>query len=162
MRKGRVVNDHERVEELEQALQQIHDGLSCVDETNEEQLPIKLIGVLEVCREALEGSTVSRRYTLEEIFALRAAIRRSFVKSPTSEEERLMTRLLNLNEEEYWCIAANVQAEAAPASKMRSLLTGIRKVCDEITASDGGTPRWVPIELNALCNQFMDEKGNLL
>ena len=45
--------------------------------------------------------------------------------------------------------------------KMRELLQGIRKIRDEITGSDDATPRWVPIDLNALCNEFMDEKGNL-
>lgn len=46
--------------------------------------------------------------------------------------------------------------------KMRELLTGIRKVRDEIISSHAHMPRWVSMDLNALCNQFMDEKGNLI
>ena len=45
--------------------------------------------------------------------------------------------------------------------KIRSLLKGVRKIRDEITACDDPIPRWVAGDLNALCHQFMDEKGNL-
>lgn len=45
--------------------------------------------------------------------------------------------------------------------KMKALLAGVRKIRDEITASDGDTPRWVAMDLNALVLQFADEKGKL-
>jgi len=50
----------------------------------------------------------------------------------------------------------------AMKGRMRELLTGIRKIRDEITANDYQVPRWVPSDLNSLCNKFMDEKGGLL
>ncbi len=45
--------------------------------------------------------------------------------------------------------------------KIRAILRGVRKIRDEITGSDDPIPLWVLGDLNALCNQFMDEKGNL-
>lgn len=73
------------------------------------------------------------------------------VKSPTAHKLALKAgHLLRL-----------ARTSESHESKMRALLKGIRKIRAEITASDGDTPRWVPIDLNALCNEFMDEKGNL-
>lgn len=42
---------------------------------------------------------------------------------------------------------------------VRAVLKGVRKIRDEITASDDPVPRWVPIELNALTHKFADDKG---